>query len=332
MEPNFKGRSFLNLEDFTKEEILYLINLSVILKTNKKSGIRSDSLKGKNIVIIFDKPSTRTRCAFEVAAYDEGSNTTFFSNSHIGIKESIEDTAIVLGRMYDGIAYRGYDHSIVEDLAKYSGIPVWNGLTDQHHPTQTLATFLTLKEKLPHKPLNKLKLVFVGDGSNNVCTSLVIGGAKLGIQINILAPKQLHPNQELIKKANKIASLTGANLNCTDNVDEAVKGADAIYTDVWASMGEEEKFEERIKLLTPFQVNKAMIEKANNNDVLFMHCLPAYHDTKTKIGLDVYNKYGLQEMEVTDEVFRSNNSTVFDEAENRVHTIKALMVATLGCL
>jgi len=332
MVPNLKGRSFLNLEDFTKEEILYLIELSANLKANKKSGIRSHSLKGKNIVIIFDKPSTRTRCAFEVAAYDEGGNITFLSNSHIGLKESIEDTAIVLGRMYDGIGYRGYDHSIVEDLAQYSRIPVWNGLTDQQHPTQTLATFLTLKEKLPNKPLNKLKLVFVGDGSNNVCTSLIIGCAKLGMQINILAPQQLYPDKELIKKANMITSYTHANINYTSNIAEAVKDVDAIYTDVWVSIGEEEKFEERIKLLTQFQVNKMMIEKTNNNDVLFMHCLPAYHDIKTKVGLEVYNKYGIKEMEVTDEVFRSNNSTVFDEAENRVHTIKALMVATIGCL
>lgn len=332
MIPNFKGRSFLNLEDFTKDEIIYLIDLSANLKANKISGIRSHSLKGRNIVIIFDKPSTRTRCAFEIAVYDEGGSVTFLSNSHIGLKESIEDTAIVLGRMYDGIGYRGYDHSIVEDLAKYSGIPVWNGLTDQQHPTQTLATFLTLKERLPHKLLNKVKLVFVGDGRNNVCTSLIIGAAKLGMQINILAPQQLYPDQELMKKANKIASYSHANITCTSNIAEAVKDADAIYTDVWVSMGEEEKFEERVKLLTPFQVNTAMLKMANNNDILFMHCLPAYHDTKTKIGLEIYNKYGLKEMEVTDEVFRSGNSTVFDEAENRIHTIKALMIATLGCL
>jgi ornithine carbamoyltransferase len=327
---SLKGKSFLNLENFSQEEILHLINLSADLKANKKSNISSNSLKRKNIIIIFDKPSTRTRCAFEVAVFDEGGNITFLSNSHMGVKESIEDTAIVLGRMYDGIGYRGYDHSIVEELAQYSGVPVWNGLTDQHHPAQALATFLTLKEKLPHKPFNEQKIVFVGDGCNNVCTSLIIGAAKLGMNMSVLSPEELVPSRELMEKARTISSSTKANINCTSNIDEAVQNADAIYTDVWVSMGEEEKFEERIKLLAPFQVNKAMLDKIKNKDVLFMHCLPAYHDTKTKVGLEICNKHGLKEMEVTDEVFRSENSTVFDEAENRIHTIKAVMVATLG--
>lgn len=330
MIPNLKGKSFLKLDDFSKEEILSLIDLAAIKKANKKVGLKSKALEGKNIVILFDKPSTRTRCAFEVAAYDERGSITFLSNSHIGTKESVEDTAIVLGRMYDGIGYRGYGHEVVEGLAQWSGIPVWNGLTDQHHPTQTLATFLTIKENLPHKPLDKIKIIFVGDGNNNVCTSLIIGAVKVGMHITILAPEKFYPSQALLKKAKEIALSTGGNIECTSSIEEGVKDADAIYTDVWVSMGDEKELEDRIQILKPFQVNRAMIEKTQNENVLFMHCLPAYHDIKTRVGLEVYEKQGLQEMEVTDEVFKSKNSTVFDEAENRLHTIKALMVATIG--
>ena len=329
MALNLKGKSFISLEDFNQNELLYLLNLATSLKFKRYAGNNTRALNGKNIVLLFDKPSTRTRCAFEVAAYEEGANVTFLSNSHMGHKESIEDTAIVLGLMYDGIEYRGYDHSVVQELAKYAGVPVWNGLTDKHHPTQTLATLLTIQEKLKHKALNKVHIVYVGDGRNNVCNSLIIGAAKLGMHLTILGPETLYPDKELIDKIKQDAANNKANIECSSNI-EIVKGADVIYTDVWISMGEEEKIKERINILLPYQVNKEMLEKTNNPNVLFMHCLPAYHDTKTKVGLDVFEKYGLREMEVTDEVFRSTHSVVFEEAENRIHTIKAVMVATIN--
>lgn len=325
-----KGRSLLKIEDLSKEEILFLISMAAIKKANKKAMIKSAELEDRNIVAIFDKPSTRTRLAFEVAADDEKAGFTFLSNSHMGDKESIEDTAAVLGKMCDMIVYRGYKHQDIEKLAKWSQIPVINALTNHQHPTQTLATFLTLSEKLPGKSWNQMRLTFVGDGKNNVCNSLLLGAAKLGINMTILGPKKLHPDQEILNIAKEIALISKSEIKCSSDIEEGVIGADAIYTDVWVSMGDEEQLEERIQILQPFQVNKAMIEKTKNDQVLFMHCLPSCHDTKTKIGLEVYKKYGLASMEVTDEVFQSPNSVVFEEAENRVHTIKALMLAIIG--
>jgi ornithine carbamoyltransferase len=329
MAANLQGRSFLTLEDFSPEEIHYLLDLSMALKAKKRAGILGEAMRGKNVVLIFEKASTRTRSAFEVGAYDEGANVTFLSNSHIGHKESIEDSAKVLGRMYDGIEFRGYAHSTVEMLAKHAGVPVWNGLTDKFHPTQILADFLTLKE-LVHKPLRDMKLVFVGDAKNNMDNSLMVGAAKLGMSFVGLAPKSLFPDPALVEEMRELGKHTRATIEFTDNIDEAVKGADAIYTDVWVSMGEEDKYAERIKLLSPYQVNMDMIKKSGNPNVLFMHCLPAFHDTNTEVGQQIKEKFGLDEMEVTDEVFRSSHSVVFHEAENRMHTIKAVMVATIG--
>lgn len=328
MTITLQGKSFLTLKDFTTEEINYLLKLSKELKAKKKAGIKGDLLQGKNIVLIFDKTSTRTRCAFEVAAYDEGANTTFFTNSQMGSKESIEDTAKVLGGFYDGIQFRGYSQETVEKLAKYSGVPVWNGLTDMYHPTQILADFLTIMENID-KPLNKIKFVYMGDTRNNMCNSLMIGAAKVGMDFVALGPKELYPSQDLVNEVKAIAKETGSNIVITSDVSQ-VKNGDVIYTDVWVSMGEEDKFEERIKLLKDYQVNMNVIKMTENEEVLFLHCLPAFHDTETKIGKEVYEKFGLKEMEVTDEVFRSKYSKVFDEAENRMHTIKAVMVATLG--
>jgi ornithine carbamoyltransferase len=329
MPVNLRGRSFLTLKDFSPEEIHYLLNLSKDLKSKKRAGISGKLLKGKTIVLIFDKPSTRTRCAFETAAYQEGANATFLTQSQMGKKESIEDTAKVLGRFYDGIEYRGFEQKIVEDLAKYSGIPVWNGLTDDYHPTQILADLLTIKEHV-FKPLDNIKVVFVGDAGNNMGNSWMVGCAKLGMHFVALGPKSVWPKPALVNQMEKLAKETGAKIELTANIDKAVKGADVIYTDVWVSMGEEEKFPERIKLLKPYQVNMKMIKKAKNKHVKFMHCLPSFHDTKTKVGKEIQKKYGLKEMEVTDEVFRSNHSIIFDEAENRLHTIKAVIVATIG--
>ena len=330
MPINLKGRSFLTLKDFSTEEIHFLLNLSTDVKNQKRCGIKGDGMKGKNVVLIFDKASTRTRCAFETGAYDEGAHVTFLSNSHMGHKESIEDTAKVLGRMYDGIQYRGFSHELVEELAKHAGVPVWNGLTDKYHPTQILATFLTLKEKLSHKLLSQMKLVYMGDGRNNMGNSLIIGAAKVGMHITIVAPESLFPHSDLIDEMKKVARYTGGKIECTSDVKHGVKNADAIYTDVWVSMGEEDKFAERIKLLKPYQVNKNVLDLTGNRHVLFMHCLPAYHDLNTEVGKHTYEKFGMKEMEVTDEVFRSKHSTVFDEAENRLHTIKAVMLATIG--
>ena len=328
MPVNLKGRNFLTLRDFTPEEIRYMLDLSHELKTKKRLGIRNKLLEGKNIVLLFDKTSTRTRCAFEVAAYDEGAQVTFLSNSQMGKKESLEDTAKVLGRFYDGIEYRGFKQEVVELLAKHAGVPVWNGLTDMYHPTQILADFMTIEEHV-HKPINKVKLVYVGDARNNMGNSLMIGAAKMGMEFVGIAPKSLFPDEKLVEAMNEVAKETGACISFSENIDD-VKGADAIYTDVWVSMGEEAQFEERIKLLTPYRVTMDMLAKTGNPEVIFLHCLPSFHDLETSVGKDIYEKFGIKEMEVTDEVFRSKHSKVFDEAENRMHTIKAVMVATIG--
>lgn len=328
MPINLRGRHLLTLRDFTPEEIRYLLDLSKDLKNKKRAGIRGDLLERKNICLIFDKTSTRTRCAFEVAAFDEGASVTFLTNSQMGKKESIEDTARVLGRFYDGIEFRGFEQKTVEELAKYSGVPVWNGLTDMYHPTQILADFLTIMEHVD-KPLNKVKFVYAGDARNNMGNSLMIGCAKMGMHFVALAPKSLWPSEDLVDAMTIVAKETGAILEFSEDL-AAVENADVIYTDVWVSMGEEHLFEERIKMLKPYQVNMEMLNRTNNPDVLFMHCLPAYHDNMTEVGKQIEKDFGIKEMEVSDEVFRSKHSVVFDEAENRMHTIKAVMVATIG--
>lgn len=329
MKYNLQGRSFLTLLDYTPEEISYLLELSKQLKDKKKRGEKGNCMSGKNVVLLFDKTSTRTRCAFEVAAFDEGANVTFLSNSQMGKKESLEDTAKVLGRFYDGIEYRGFSQKTVELLAEHSGVPVWNGLTDLYHPTQVLADLLTVKEHVK-KPLNEVKFVYVGDARNNMGNSLMIGCAKMGMNFVSLAPKCLFPDEKLVSDMQELCNKTGGSITITEDVGKAVSGADVIYTDVWVSMGEEDQFEQRIKLLEPYRVTMDMLNKTNNKDVIFLHCLPSFHDLETAVGKDIYAKYGLKEMEVTDEVFRSKHSVVFDEAENRMHTIKAVMVATIG--
>ncbi len=329
MPVNLRGRSLLSLKDYSREEILFLLELSDDLKRKKRAGVKGDLLDGKNIVLLFEKASTRTRCAFETAAFDEGARVTFLTNSQMGKKESMEDTAKVLGRYYDGIEFRGFRQETVDMLAKYSGVPVWNGLTDQYHPTQILADFMTVRESV-NKPMNKVKLVFVGDARNNMGRSLMIGAAKMGMEFVGLAPKELLPDQELINEMQAVAVESGGTIEFTDDIALGVKDADVIYTDVWVSMGEEDQFEQRIKLLEPYRVDMNMLERTGNRDVVFMHCLPAFHDTETTIGREIESKFGLKEMEVSDEVFRSRHSVVFDEAENRMHTIKAVMVATIG--
>jgi ornithine carbamoyltransferase len=329
MPINLKGRNFITLKDFSKQEIEYLLELSMDLKNKKRSGIKGNLLEGKNIVLLFEKTSTRTRCSFEVGAYDEGARVTCLSNSQMIKKESIEDTAKVLGRYYDGIEFRGFKQDTVEILATYAGVPVWNGLTDLYHPTQILADFLTIKENID-KPLNKTKLVYVGDARNNMGNSLLIGAAKLGMDFTAIAPKELFPDEKLVQEMQIVAQETGSKIQFTEDIVEGVQNADAIYTDVWVSMGEEDKFEERINQLKPYQVNMEMINNSGNPDVIFLHCLPAFHDDKTVIGANIKKKFGLDAMEVTDEVFKSKYSKVFDEAENRMHTIKAVMVATIG--
>jgi len=327
-----KNRSFLKLLDFTPEEINYLLALSKELKAAKKSGTEEQNLKGKNIALIFEKSSTRTRCAFEVAALDQGAHVTYLgpSGSQIGHKESMKDTARVLGRMYDGIEYRGFGQKIVEELAEFSGVPVWNGLTDEYHPTQVLADFMTMLEH-SNKKLSGISFCYLGDARNNMGNSLLVGGAKLGMDVRLCAPKDNLPEEELVDNCKSIAEETGAKIILTQNVEEGVKGVDFLYTDVWVSMGEPaEVWEERIKLLKPYQINQNVIELTGNPDVKFLHCLPAFHNRATKVGEEIYQKYGLDGMEVTDEVFESKHSIVFDEAENRLHTIKAVMVATLG--
>lgn len=329
---NLRNRSFLTLMDYSTKEINFLLDLAADLKKAKYAGTETQTLKGKNIVILFEKDSTRTRCAFEVAAYDQGAQVTYLgpTGSQMGKKESIADTARVLGRMYDGIEYRGYGQEVVEDLAKYSNVPVWNGLTNEDHPTQVLADFLTIKEHF-NKPLNEIKFVYVGDGRNNMANALMIGACKMGMDFRILAPNTLTPNLELVNRCLEICKETDGSITITDNIAEGVADADVIYTDVWVSMGEApEAWAQRIEVLKPYQVNKEMMDLTNNKNVKFMHCLPSFHDLKTTIGRDIYEKFGLESMEVTDEVFESEASIVFDEAENRMHTIKAVMVATLG--
>lgn len=329
---NLRNRNFLTLMDYSPKEIGFLLDLAKELKNAKYVGTEQKKLKDKNIVLLFEKDSTRTRCSFEVAAHDQGAHVTYLgpTGSQMGKKESIADTARVLGRMYDGIEYRGFGQEIVNDLAKYSGVPVWNGLTNEDHPTQVLADFLTIREHFT-KPLNEIKFVYAGDGRNNMANALMIGASKMGMDFRIVAPKSLFPEEDLVNTCLEVAKSTGGKITLTDSVEEGVNGADVIYTDVWVSMGEaDEVWAERIKLLLPYQVNKKMMELTNNKDAKFMHCLPAFHDLKTKVGKDVYEKFGIDAMEVTDEVFESEASIVFDEAENRMHTIKAVMVATLG--
>ncbi|MPL98914.1 Ornithine carbamoyltransferase [bioreactor metagenome] len=329
---NLRNRSFLKLLDFTPKEIQYLLDLSRDLKRAKYAGNEVQTLKGKNIVLLFEKDSTRTRCAFEVGALDQGAHVTYLgpSGSQMGKKESMKDTARVLGRMYDGIEYRGYDQSTVETLAEYAGVPVWNGLTTEFHPTQILADFLTMTEHID-KPLNQVSFCYLGDAKNNMGNSLMVGAAKMGMDFRAAAPKSCQQDAELVAKCREIAKETGAKITITDNVEEAVKGCDFLYTDVWVSMGEPaEVWEERIKLLRPYQINMDVVKMTGNPNVKFMHCLPAFHNLETQVGRDIHAKYGLEAMEVTEDVFESPMSIVFDEAENRLHTIKAIMVATLG--
>ena len=331
MTYHLKNRNFLKLLDFTSEEIQFLLDLSFDLKKAKHAGKEQPTLTGKNIALIFEKASTRTRCAFEVASYDQGARVTYLdpSGSQIGTKESIKDTARVLGRMYDGIGYRGFGQETVEALGKYSGTPVWNGLTNEYHPTQVLAGFLTMME-YSDKPLNQVKFAYIGDAKNNMGNSLLIGAAKMGMDFRSVAPEKVQPNKELVKEAKTIAKETGAKLLVTNGLREGVKDCDFLYSDVWVSMGEPEKvWKERIELLKPYQINNDTIKMTGNPYVKFMHCLPSFHNRDTIIGESIYKKFGLDGMEVTEEVFESEASIVFDEAENRVHTIKAIMVATL---
>ena len=326
---NLKGRNFLKLKDFTPEEILYMVDLAAELKDKKKKGIAHDALTGKNIALIFEKTSTRTRCSFEVAAHDLGMHVTYLdpSGSQIGKKESIADTARVLGRMFDGIEYRGFGQDIVEELAEYAGVPVWNGLTNEFHPTQMLADVLTIREHLGR--IKGVKLAYMGDARYNMGNSLMVTCAKLGMDFVACTSKKYFPEQELVDYCKKVAAENGGSITLSEDV-EAVKGADVIYTDVWVSMGEpDEIWEERLKDLMPYQVNKKLMNIAGEQ-AIFMHCLPAFHDLKTKIVKQVYEKFGFSELEVTDEVFESEKSVVFDEAENRMHTIKAVMYATLA--
>ena len=324
----FQGRNFLTLLDYTPDEIRALLKLAHQVKAEKKQGIFPKRMANKNVVLLFEKTSTRTRCAFETAAYDEGANVTFLSNSQIGKKESLEDTAKVLGRFYDGIEFRGFKQETVELLAKHSGVPVWNGLTDLYHPTQVLADWMTIEEHVK-KPLHEVKFVYVGDARNNMGNSLMIGCAKMGMHFVGIAPKELFPAEDLVERMRELCKETGGKIELSDSID-AVEGADVIYTDVWVSMGEEAQFEERIRLLEPYRVTMDMLKKTGNPDVIFEHCLPSFHDLETSVGRDIYERFGLTEMEVTDEVFRSKHSVVFDEAENRMHTIKAVMVATMS--
>lgn len=326
---NLKGRSFLKLKDFTTEEITYLIDLSAELKQKKKQGIPHDELKGKNIALIFEKTSTRTRCSFEVAAHDLGMHVTYLDpdGSQIGKKESIADTARVLGRMFDGIEYRGFGQDIVEELAHYAGVPVWNGLTNEFHPTQMIADMLTIQEKFGH--LKGIRLVYMGDARYNMGNSLMVTCAKLGMHFVACTSKEYFPDAALVAYCQSEVAKTGASITLTEDVNEGTKGADVIYTDVWVSMGEpEEVWESRIRALSPYQVNQRVMDNAKES-AIFMHCLPAFHDLKTTIGKKVHQKFGLSELEVTDEVFEGKASVVFDEAENRMHTIKAVMYATL---
>jgi ornithine carbamoyltransferase len=332
MSFNLRNRNFLKELDFTKEEFVFLLKLSADLKAAKYGGYEQPRLQGKNIALIFEKTSTRTRCAFEVAAYDQGAHVTYLgpSGTQIGHKESMKDTARVLGRMYDGIEYRGFGQDVIEILGQYAGVPVWNGLTNEFHPTQMLADVLTMIEHSP-KPLEQIAYCYVGDARYNMGNSLMITGCLLGMDVRICAPQSLWPAQTLIDQARKLAERSGARLTITENVAEAVRGVDYIHTDVWVSMGEpKEVWDERIQLLRPYQVNAEMMALTGNPAVQFMHCLPAYHNRETTVGEDIFQKTGLDGLEVTEDVFESPRSIVFDQAENRMHTIKAVMVATLG--
>jgi len=332
MPANIRNRNFVKLLDFTPEEILFMLKLSKDLKAAKYGGYEQPRLKGKNIALIFEKASTRTRCAFDVASFDQGAQVTYLgpSGSQIGYKESMKDTARVLGRMYDGIEYRGFGQEIVEELAEYAGVPVWNGLTNEFHPTQILADFLTMLEHSA-KPITEISYCYLGDARNNMGNSLLVGGAKLGMDVRLCAPKHLWPEESLVKQCQEIAADTGAKITLTESVEEGVKGVDYLYTDVWVSMGEaDEVWKERLELLKPYQINTDVVKLTGNPNVKFMHCLPAFHNRETKLGEEIYQKYGMDGLEVTEEVFESKNSIVFDQAENRLHTIKAVMVATLG--
>jgi ornithine carbamoyltransferase len=327
-----RGRHFLTLADYTPEEITYLLDLAAELKEAKKEGGEEQKLVGKNIALIFEKDSTRTRCAFEVAAYDQGAHVTFIGpgGSHMGSKETVKDTARVLGRMYDAIEYRGFGEEVADELAGHAGVPVYNGLTDEWHPTQILADFLTFREHVP-KPLNEVRFCYLGDARFNMANTYLIGGAKLGMDVRIAAPEELWPNHEFQSLAREIAAETGAEITITEDVKEAVEGCDVLLTDVWVSMGEpKEAWGERIKLLLPYQVNAEAMAATGNPDVKFMHCLPAFHNTDTQVGRELFEEYGLEALEVTEDVFESPASLVWDEAENRMHTIKAVLVATLG--
>jgi ornithine carbamoyltransferase len=332
MALNLRNRSFVKLLDFTPEEIRFLLKMSVDLKAARYGGYEQQKLKGKNIALIFEKSSTRTRVAFEVAAYDQGAHVTYLgpSGSQIGHKESMKDTARVLGRVYDGIEYRGFGQTIVEELAEYAGVPVWNGLTDEFHPTQILADVQTMMEH-SDKPLTEISYCYLGDARNNMGNSLMVGGCKLGMDVRLCAPRQLWPDSLLVDTCKEIAAQTGARLTLTESVEEGVTGVDYLYTDVWVSMGEPESvWEERVRLLKTYQVNMDVVKKTGNPRVKFLHCLPSFHNRETRTGEEIFQKYGLDGMEVTDEVFESGHSIVFDQAENRLHTIKAVMVATLG--
>ena len=332
-ESVFQGRSLLAEKDFTKEELQYLIDFSEHLKDLKKRGIPHHYLEGKNIALLFEKTSTRTRSAFTTAAIDLGAHPEYLGANDIqlGKKESTEDTAKVLGRMFDGIEFRGFSQKMVEELAEFSGVPVWNGLTDEWHPTQMIADFLTIQENFG--TVEGITVAYSGDGRNNMANSLLVTGAILGANMRIVAPKELQPEEEIVKMAEGFAEKSGAQLMITDDVDKGVDGADVLYSDVWVSMGEEDKFEERIKLLKPYQINMEMVEKTHNTDrLIFLHCLPAFHDTNTVYGEQMKERFGITEMEVTDEVFRSKYARQFDQAENRMHSIKAIMAATLGNL
>lgn len=330
---NLRNRNFLKLLDFSAKEIQFLLDLAAELKKAKYAGNEQKNLVGKNIALIFEKSSTRTRCAFEVAAFDQGAQVSYIgpSGSQIGHKESMKDTARVLGRMYDGIEYRGFGQEIVEELGQYAGVPVWNGLTNEFHPTQILADFLTMLEHSDGKPLNQLSLAYLGDARNNMGNSLMVGAAIMGIDIRLVAPQAFWPEEHLVAKCQELAKHSGASITLTEEVASGVNGCDFLYTDVWVSMGEApESWDERVNQLKPYQVNMAVVEQTGNPNVKFMHCLPAFHNDETIIGKQVAEKYGMKGLEVSDEVFESDYSIVFDEAENRMHTIKAVMVATLG--
>ena len=332
MPVNLKNRNFLKLLDFTTDEIRFLLKLSADLKTAKYAGTERPRMTGKNIALIFEKESTRTRCAFEVAAFDQGAHVTYLgpSGSHIGVKETMKDTARVLGRMYDGIEYRGFGQSIVEELARYAGVPVWNGLTDEFHPTQILADLLTMREH-SDKPLGQISYAYLGDARNNMGNTLMLGGALMGMDVRLGAPKHLWPVEELVAKANELAAASGGKVTLTEDPKAAVAGVDFVHTDVWVSMGEPDSvWAERIKLLLPYQVNAALMAATGNPKAKFLHCLPSFHNRDTKIGEEIFKKFGIEAMEATDDVFESPASVVFDQAENRLHTIKAVLVATLA--